>query len=62
MKKIIMHDMTDANPNKTKTVIYDENTKEAKHATSEKLAIIGDNMVTIGIGRGSIDVLHCFKL
>lgn len=62
MKKIIIHDMTDENPNKTKTVIYNENTKEAKHAISEKLAAIGDNMVAIGIGRGSVDVLHCFKL
>lgn len=62
MKKIIIHDMTYDNPNKTKTVIYNENTKEAKHVTHENLAIIGDNMVTIGIGRGSVDVLHCFKL
>ena len=62
MKKIIIHDMTDGNHNKTKTVICNENTKEAKHATPEKLAIIGDNMVTIGVGRGSVDVLHCFKL
>lgn len=62
MKKIIIHDMTDANHDKTKTVIYNKNTKEAKHATPENLAIIGDNMVTIGVGRGSVDVLHCFKL
>lgn len=62
MKKIIIHDITGKNPNETKTVICNENTKEAKHATSENLAIIGDNMVTIGVGRGSVDVLHCFKL
>lgn len=62
MKKIIIHDMTGKNPNETKTVICDEKTKEAKHATPENVAIIGDNMVTIGIGRGSVDVLHCFKL
>ena len=60
MKKIIIHDMTDTN--KTKTVICNENTKEAKHDTPENVAIIGDNMVTIGVGRGSVDVLHCFKL
>ena len=62
MKKIIIHDMTDGNHNKTKTVTYNENTKEAKHVTPENLEIIGDNMVIIGVGRGSIDVLHCFKL
>ena len=62
MKKIIIHDMTSKNPNETKTVIHNENTKEAKHAISENLAVIGDNVVAIGIGRGSVDVLHCFKL
>ena len=53
--------MTGENPNKTKKVIGNENTKEAKHVTSENFAVIGDNIVTIGVGRGSFDTLHCFK-
>ena len=61
MEKIIIHDMTGENPNKTKMVICDENAKEAKHVTSENFAVIGDNIVTIGVGRGSFDTLHCFK-
>lgn len=61
MEKIIIHNMTGENPNKTKTVICDEKAKEAKHVTSENFAIIGDNIVTIGVGRGSFDTLHCFK-
>jgi len=62
MEKIIIHDLTGENPNKTKTVIYNEKTKEAKQVKSENFAIIGDNIVTIGIGRGSVEAWHCFKL
>ena len=61
MEKIIIHDMTGENPNKTKTVTYNEKTKEAKQVTSENFAIIGDHIVTIGVGRGSFDTFHCFK-
>ena len=61
MEKIIIHDMTGENTNKTKTVICNEKAKEAKHVTSENFAVIGDNIVTIGVGRGSFDTLHCFK-